>query len=359
MSCEALLVEDEFPVDVSDLTPSSAPPRPDPSRLAAFATVLARVKPFPLAVQQVRAIAGAPSSTVVDVARALEQDVGLTTDVLRIVNAPVSGLAQRCTSVRHAVALLGLDRVSNVVAGAAALAFVEGASAVAPSVAAHSIAVAGVARMLASYTGTSPDEAFVAGLLHDVGVMLLLQENDYLYEELVEQAGAAEVSLEEERALLGFDHASAGAHAMRAWRLPSPLPDAVQLHHSWNNAVEVGGATLALVAVVRTADALVPRLLENETPTSEDLDLARTEPAFACIGLSREELHNMWGGLRLACSKAHVINPGRDFIPAVLPKTTALRTTMPPAEKASSTSWGLVAVAAVVMAVAYFVWSAF
>src|SRR5689334_7027300 len=96
--------------------------------LAEFATVLARVKPFPGIVQQVQSLAQNPRSTVADVARLIEQDVGLSSDVLRLVNAPVSGLAQRCTSLRHAVALLGLDRVAHVVSVAAALGFIEGAS---------------------------------------------------------------------------------------------------------------------------------------------------------------------------------------------------------------------------------------
>jgi HD-like signal output (HDOD) protein len=303
MSCDLLFSDD-------DLDPLRSAGEPD--RGPTFATILARVKPFPTVVQQVRAVASSPQSTVADVARALEQDVGLTADVLRLVNAPTSGLAQRCTSLRHAVALLGLDRVGSVVAAAAALGFVESTAGLAPAVAAHALAVAGVARMLASYTGVSPDEAFVAGLLHDVGVMLLLQNGDALYEELVEQASGADVDIEDERALLGFDHAAAGAYAIRAWALPAPLPEAALLHHDWDAAVERGGATLALVAVVRTADILVPHLLAHESPRPEDLDIVRSDAAFECIGLTREELYNMWTGLRLACSKANSVGGARE-----------------------------------------------
>ena len=86
--------------------------------LPAVATALAGVKPFPAVVQLVRKLAADPKCAASDVARLVEGDVGLVTDILRVVNAPASGLRQRCTGVRHAVTLLGLKRVSEVVVGA-------------------------------------------------------------------------------------------------------------------------------------------------------------------------------------------------------------------------------------------------
>lgn len=281
--------------------------------VSALATMVASVKPFPDVVHRVRNAAADSRTTVVDLARIVERDIGIASDLLRLVNAPTSGLAQKCTSVRHAVTLLGMRRVVDVVVSAAALSFVEETSAQAPSIAAHAVAVAGVARMLASLIGISPDEAFTVGLLHDVGVLCILQNGDLLYEELLEQVGPdSEPSPEEERALLGFDHCVLGGHVLRHWNLPGALPDAVTFHHDWAAAVEAGGPVLAMVALLRVADTLVSRLRASDEPPSQEEyeELAFAEPAFVHLGLRRDELFHMWSGLQNSCEKAQIVrNP--------------------------------------------------
>ena len=275
--------------------------------LSVVAAALAGVKPFPAVVELVRSLAADPRSAPADVARVLEADVGLVTDLLRVVNAPASGLRQRCTSVRHAVSLLGLKRVSEVVAGAAALAFVE-AAAVPPALAGHAIAVAGVARLLAPIIGLSPDEAFTVGLLHDVGAMLIVQTNDPFYDALIEQTAAGhEPSVDDERALMGFDHGALGGEVLRQWHMPEPLPDVITLHHRWEDAVAAGGAVTAIVALVRVSDALVAATGELAEPRFSDLDALFAEPGFAYLGLSREEIVNLWPALLRTSDKAFVL----------------------------------------------------
>jgi HD-like signal output (HDOD) protein len=286
----------------------AAQPRTVTRDVSVVAASFAGVRPFPAVVAHVRSLAADPSCAAADVARLLEGDVGLVSDLLRVVNAPASGLAQRCTSVRHAVSLLGLKRVSDVVAGAAALAFVEEATSPHPALAAHAIATAGVARLLAPIIGLSPDEAFTVGLLHDVGAMLVVQTNDPFYEELVEQtAFGEEPSVADEQALMGFDHGALGGEVLRKWHMPEPLPQVVTLHHRWEAALAAGGAVAAMVALIRVSDVLVVATGEHPVPRLADLDAFLEEPAFAYLGLTREEIFNLWPALLRTSDKAFVI----------------------------------------------------
>jgi HD-like signal output (HDOD) protein len=276
--------------------------------VSALASTLARVRPFPGVVDKVRRLAADPSVGLGEIARLVEGDVGVSTDLLRVANAPTSALAQRCMSVKHAATLLGVRRVASLVASAAALTYVEDASSAYPQIAAHVLAVAGVARVLAPITGVSPEDAFTAGLLHDIGVLLLAQSDDPFYTGLLDTGGfAEEPNLDDERALMGLDHASLGGAVAREWHLPSPLPEVIELHHDWHGAVQAGGAVCAMVALVRVADALVPMLRETPEPLLDDLTPLFHEPAFEHLGLTREELFRLWEGLRRACDKANVV----------------------------------------------------
>ena len=286
--------------------PEGRPPLRD---LASVAGALAGLKPFPAVVAQVRAVVADPMSAAADVARLVESDVGLVTDILRVVNAPASGLSSRCTSVRHAVSLLGMRRVSEVVAGAAALSFVESATVPHPALAGHAIASAGVARLLAPIISLSADEAFTVGLIHDVGAMLIVQSDDPFYDRLIEQtARGEEPAVEDEQAIMGFDHGALGGEVVRQWNLPDPLPQVLALHHRWADAVEVGGAVAAMVALIRVSDALVAATGDMPAPVLGDLDqVFGREPAFAYLGFSREEIFNLWPALVKTSDRAFVL----------------------------------------------------
>ncbi len=280
------------------------PRRRDVSALAATLTGL---KPFPRSVAVVRKLASAPEASVGIIAAAIERDVSVSMDLLRIANSPTSALTQKCNSVRHAATLLGIRRVCQVVESAAALAVVEATAADYPGLAARVLAVAGVARMLAPIAAMSPDDVFTAALLHDVGVLLLVQSEDPFYEGLIDPEFGDEPNVADEAALMGFDHAELGGAVIRSWNLPDPLPRVVELHHDWEAAAKEGGAVCATVALLRVADVLVPALARMPTPTLDELTPLLAEPAFAHLGLTREELFRTWDGLRRAMDKASLV----------------------------------------------------
>jgi HD-like signal output (HDOD) protein len=325
--------------------------RRDVSTLAASLT---RLRPFPGAVAAVRKLAADPDTSVGEIACVVELDVGVATDLLRIANAPTSALAVKCTSIRHAASLLGLRRVCQLVESAAALAFVETTASEFPELAHRVLAVAGVARMLAHITGVPPDEMFTAALLHDVGVLLLVQSEDPFYDGLMDSdVVGAEPSIEDEIALMGFDHASLGAAVVTNWNLPAPLPQVVALHHDWEGALKVGGVVCAMVALLRVSDLIVPMLTTTPNPTLDDLTPLVADPAFAHLGLTREELFRAWEGLRKAEDKATQFGEapplGMPVAPVVLPRSHVVDPAHAPKAHASPTWAILGAVAAAVV----------
>jgi HD-like signal output (HDOD) protein len=338
--------------------------------VSAIARSLARLRPFPAVVDAIRRASADPAKGVADVVRFLESDVGVATDLLRVANAPTSALAQKCTSVRHAASLLGMKRIVELVTSAAALAFVEKNSSSFPELGAHVLGVAAIARTLAPITALSPDEAFTAGLLHNIGVLLLVESKDPFYEGLVESTGTfEEPTVADERALMGFDHAALGEAVARAWNIPSPMPEVIALHHDWEGALVAGGAVCAMVALLRVGDALLPVLKANPSPSLDQLTPLFEEPAFGHLGLTREELHRMWEVLLRVCDKSNVVAAAEDAPPSstrrgepikqwqppppahlVPPPPSTRGVALAPAEPEPKMTWGIMAAAVLVVA---------
>jgi putative nucleotidyltransferase with HDIG domain len=316
---------------------ADSPPERDLDHVAA--TLSTTFKPFPTVVAAIRKAAGDPRSQAADIARLVESDVGIATDVLRLANAPAAGLAHKCMSVRHAVALLGTKRVCSVVEAAASLAILESAAVQRPEVAAHAFTVAAIARVLAPITGISPDEAFTAGLLHDVGMLVILQSEDPFYEGLLDQIGEGEEPTEvEERALMGYGHGALGAAVLRRWNFPEPLPEVVAFHHDWPAARARGGAVAALVALIRVAEAIAPRLAQEESPSLDELGPLFEEPAFEHLGLTPKELFNLWPGLRRSCDKNHCVGTDEPPPAVLTPRPRAAVAAIPVVVRAAAVS---------------------
>lgn len=250
------------------------------------AAVLDRIKelpPLPLVVHELMRVMRDTECSNDQVNRILSSDQALASKILRLVNSSFYGLPGRVSTIPRAVVILGHAAVRNFAAG---LAVVERLGARLPASRRqtywqHALATAAGAEVLARRVELpEPDEAFVAGLLHDIGhLILMLALPD-------EHAAAAEGSLlgdvERERAAMGLDHCRAGRQLLQHWQLPAPLLESVRLHHA-TEACQ--GAGISLLTVVALADRL-SRVLDapGEGPGSDDdlVDLAATlrlEPA--------------------------------------------------------------------------------
>lgn len=210
----------------------------DDLRLETLVSQVRGLLALPAAVVRVMQLTDDPKAGTADVARALASDQALAARVLRLANSAFYGSSRRISTVSESVITLGMRTTRNLVMATSCQEMLEkdvkGYALPRGALWRHSLACASAAQSLARrarYRAT--EEAFVAGLLHDIGKVVL---STYLKDEfarvLLRALGGGLTFAEAEREVLGFDHAEAGARLLERWNLPASLVTAVRWHHA-------------------------------------------------------------------------------------------------------------------------------
>jgi putative nucleotidyltransferase with HDIG domain len=194
-----------------------------------------------------------PAASIADASRIIGRDVSMTANVLKLVNSAFFGARQAVTTVERAVAYLGLDTLGAVVLAhstfkGSLLSVIRGFSL--EALWQHSLEVAITARALALYEKQSQskaDEAFLAGMLHDVGKVVFATRT-------VPMPDGSCASDEQALAQMDAHHAEVGAYLLGLWGFPNPIIEAVAFHHAPS---ETGGEGLCLPRLIHIADRLV------------------------------------------------------------------------------------------------------
>ncbi|QBE64505.1 HDOD domain-containing protein [Pseudoduganella lutea] len=192
-------------------------------------------------------------------AKKVAQDQALTAKTLRLANSAMYGLQVRVTTIQQAITYLGFQTARNVITAAAVTGcFPEnrcnGFSH--PAFWRHSIATAICAKALARHVRFNQDYAFTAGLLHDVGRLVLVSCFPDHYARVIVWRGAHDAQwLDAERAVLGVDHVDAGLALAGHWNFSETMRLAIGHHH----APEAPGAGF-LATIIHVADAIAHAL---------------------------------------------------------------------------------------------------
>lgn len=186
---------------------------------------------------------GSPDPSLARVANIISRDAAMTAKVLQLVNSAFFGTARRVSDPLQAVTLLGLHTVNGLVLSVGVFSQFDKlqiASFSADDLLTHSLQVAGLAKQIAASQKrdeTYCGEAYVAGVLHDIGKLILARDFPRQYGEVLtgaEECGYAVSDLEREA--FGADHADLGAYLLGLWGLPSTLIEAVAFHHEPNKS---------------------------------------------------------------------------------------------------------------------------
>jgi putative nucleotidyltransferase with HDIG domain len=221
------------------------------------AAAVAELPAMPSSIAEVIAACDDHDMTVGQLSQVILQDQSLTANILKLANSAFYGHARRVTTATEAVVLLGFSAIKSLAISSHTSRLLSGAlpgyGLRAGELWRHSIAVAFTARRLAVEVRLAPvEEAFVAGLLHDIGKTILSGHMENAFDEVTRIAQEQRLPFHEvERELLGFDHAELGAAVARTWSFPDELVEAIRHHHSPE------GATLkpALSHCVHLSDA--------------------------------------------------------------------------------------------------------
>lgn len=221
----------------------------------------------------------APERSLETIGKLITQDMGMTTKLLQLVNSAFFGPHRHVCSPIQAVELLGPDIVQALALSPQVFRPCDQAAIQSlglDSLWDHSMAVGICAKMIARGEDCEPEivqEAFIAGLLHDVGKLVFATHLPELYgraRSLVQAEGMTD--WEAERAMLGATHTEVGAYLLGLWGLPSRIVEALAYHHQPRACPDQAFSSLTAVHV---ADALLHETAsgyDGEGPASIDQD---------------------------------------------------------------------------------------
>lgn len=197
------------------------------------------------------------STSLEQLALVVIRDPNLTARILKLANSSFYGLPSRVDTVTRAVMLLGMAEIQKIVTAVCAVqSFSRLSSAITNmnSFWRHSVYTGLVAQALARRARVlHPERLFVAGMLHDVGTLLINQRFPEIAQTTIVEAAGDEDALQDfEQRDLGFDHALLGGMMLDSWKLPGTLVDTVYWHHAPHRAHSAGTEA----AILKVADVV-------------------------------------------------------------------------------------------------------
>ncbi len=184
-----------------------------------------------------------------DIADIVMEDPTITAYLLKLINSPFYGLREKISTVSHGIALLGVDVVKNVVLSLAVLDIMKNKAANNPALRnywEHSLYTAIAARLFAQQIGyPAPEKAFIAGLLADLGSLILWGIDPILYKKVLrkDDGGRGDRSAVE-KAFYGLDHTEAGMALAQVWNLPEEYVGVISLHHNLDILADLEDETI-------------------------------------------------------------------------------------------------------------------
>ncbi len=223
----------------------------------------------PIVFHQIQKVINDPDVSAVKVASILAEDPAMSAKVLRLTNSAFYGLAKEIESVKQAVVIIGFEAIKNLVLSASVLDMFKGKNLdeeYQETYWRHSLSTAFGCRLMArkirSRGFVDPDTAFSAGLLHDVGKMVVCcympDEHKQLKAEREADTSSADYDIEER--LLGYNHAAIGGFLGTQWKLPHKLIEAITYHHTPQQCEEED----PIAYVVALADFVAKKAFHDE-----------------------------------------------------------------------------------------------
>lgn len=216
------------------------------------------IKVLPTIINQIILLTDDPNSTIQDIEKVILKDQVLTTKILRLANSAYYGYARKITTISQATVLLGFQAIKGIALASIVKSYMtnelKGYSLEKDELWIQSQTCAIISRFIAKKIKyPTPEEAYIAGLLRDIGKTILNQHMEKEYQEVLSKVNENNISfLDAEKEILGFSHGEIGAKVGEKWNLPKDLVEAIGSHHTPELAIE----NPLLVSIVHIADAI-------------------------------------------------------------------------------------------------------
>ncbi|MBW2410824.1 MAG: HDOD domain-containing protein [Deltaproteobacteria bacterium] len=205
----------------------------------------------------------------------IAKDVGMTAKILQMVNSAFFGLRRQISNPRDAVSYLGFETIKSLVLSAKIFSQFDQKKLPGFSLDGlwnHSMMTGTFAKIVAELEGQAKeviDDAYMVGLLHDLGKLILVQNLSDSYQEALEAASKDNRALwEVESEMLGATHAEIAAYLMGLWGIKYPVVEAIAFHHTPGKS----NARMGILIIVHSANALAHEMQSLQTPEPARLD---------------------------------------------------------------------------------------
>lgn len=246
---------------------------------------------LPQVLAEVLKVSSNDKSSVDDLSEVLMKDPALTAKLLRVVNSPFGGQAREVTSIKQAVMALGIRTVTALALSTSVydLTGKIGTQIDRKKFWRHSLDVAIASRMIAEKIGYEmPEEAFVVGLLHDIGILILESSFPEEFKRIWRLVESGERQVLVEQRTWGTDHAKTGQFLLDQWGIPKKLGEAIGAHHEMAEHGELS-SDKKLNLILNLANQ-ISRFRVYSMPPPDSKDLENRDVIAANLGISQDQL---------------------------------------------------------------------
>lgn len=240
---------------------------------------------LPEIVAELNQMLNEPKTSAADIANKINQDPGLTVRLLKLVNSPFYNFPSKIDTVSMAITVLGTRQLRDLVVATVVIKRFQSnmGNFDLEIFWCHSLACAIAARVIGIQIKHAENEQiFIAGLLHDIGKMViaLTMQNEALKLMEAEKKSPAPETLERE--IFGFTHSELGAELLRAWHFPEALIEPIACHHDYKKASQYSTEA----TIVYIANTIANNI---QASVSRDDDMPLDPQALISIGLNQQE----------------------------------------------------------------------
>ncbi len=263
---------------------------------------ISKLAPLPKIVQQIFKVTSDPTSSARDLSLLIIKDQSLTAKILKIINSAYYGFNRKIGNVNHAIVILGFDEIKSITMALCLMKYypVEQSRLFNRELFwKHSIGTAHIARALSSLKmELNCEDAYVIGLLHDFGKVILDQFFPEVFRNALELAAQHKQPLHHVlKESIGIDHAEIGGLIAEHWQLPVPLSNAIRLHH---NPAEADNSDY-FVHLVHLANYFCHKNVIGASGNPKPDE--PFEGSLKALGIENQDLDQVWDFLNIGAQK--------------------------------------------------------